>query len=32
MIDAEEFSTYDWKLTSNGEPVQVIGAAEGGRH
>ena len=31
-IDAKTFSTYDWKLTSNGEPVQVIGAAEGGRH
>ena len=31
-IDAKTFSTYDWRLTSNGEPVQVIGAAEGGRH
>jgi 2',3'-cyclic-nucleotide 2'-phosphodiesterase/3'-nucleotidase len=31
-IDAKTFSTYDWKLTSNGVPVQVIGAAEGGRH
>ena len=31
-IDAKAFSTYDWRLTSNGVPVQVVGAAEGGRH
>ena len=31
-IDSREFSTYDWRLTANGSPVTVTGAAEGGRH
>ena len=31
-IDSREFSTYDWRLTANGTPVTVTGAAEGGRH
>ena len=32
MIDPTTFTTYDWKLVSNGQPVVVEGAAEGGRH
>ena len=31
-IDPTTFTTYDWKLVANGEPVIVEGAAEGGRH
>lgn len=31
-IDPITFTTYDWRLTSGGEPVTVEGAAEGGRH
>ena len=31
-IDASTFATHDWKLTADGAPVQVTGAAEGGRH
>jgi 2',3'-cyclic-nucleotide 2'-phosphodiesterase/3'-nucleotidase len=31
-IDPMTFTTYDWKLVSNGQPVVVEGAAEGGRH
>jgi 2',3'-cyclic-nucleotide 2'-phosphodiesterase/3'-nucleotidase len=31
-IDSKTFSTYDWRLTADGAPVQVTGAAEGGRH
>lgn len=32
VIDPTTFTTYDWKLVSNGQPVVVEGAAEGGRH
>ncbi|WP_406831557.1 5'-nucleotidase C-terminal domain-containing protein [Pedococcus sp. KACC 23699] len=32
VIDPATFTTYDWKLVSNGQPVVVQGAAEGGRH
>ena len=32
QIDPANFSTYDWQLTANGQPVLVEGAAEGGRH
>ena len=32
VIDPANFTTYDWKLVANGEPVVVEGAAEGGRH
>jgi 2',3'-cyclic-nucleotide 2'-phosphodiesterase/3'-nucleotidase len=32
VIDPTTFTTYDWKLVANGEPVTVEGAAEGGRH
>ena len=32
VIDPATFTTYDWKLVSNGTPVVVEGAAEGGRH
>lgn len=31
-VDPTTFTTYDWKLVANGEPVVVEGAAEGGRH
>lgn len=31
-IDPATFSTYDWKLVSNGAPVTIEGASEGGRH
>jgi 2',3'-cyclic-nucleotide 2'-phosphodiesterase/3'-nucleotidase len=31
-IDPTTFTTYDWKLVANGEPVVIEGAAEGGRH
>nr|WP_238338415.1 5'-nucleotidase C-terminal domain-containing protein [Pedococcus badiiscoriae] len=31
-IDPTTFTTYDWKLVANGQPVVVEGAAEGGRH
>jgi 2',3'-cyclic-nucleotide 2'-phosphodiesterase/3'-nucleotidase len=31
-IDPTTFTTYDWKLVANGQPVSVEGAAEGGRH
>ncbi len=30
-IDPPSFTVYDWRLTANGEPVQVEGAVEGGR-
>ena len=32
VIDPATFTTYDWKLVADGEPVVVQGAAEGGRH
>jgi 2',3'-cyclic-nucleotide 2'-phosphodiesterase/3'-nucleotidase len=32
VIDPTTFTTYDWKLVANGQPVVVEGAAEGGRH
>jgi 2',3'-cyclic-nucleotide 2'-phosphodiesterase/3'-nucleotidase len=32
VIDPTTFTTYDWKLVSNGQPVVIEGAAEGGRH
>jgi 2',3'-cyclic-nucleotide 2'-phosphodiesterase / 3'-nucleotidase len=32
VIDPGTFTTYDWKLVANGQPVVVEGAAEGGRH
>ncbi|WP_235543534.1 bifunctional UDP-sugar hydrolase/5'-nucleotidase [Phycicoccus sp. Soil803] len=32
VIDPTTFTTYDWRLVSNGQPVVVEGAAEGGRH
>ena len=32
VIDPATFTTYDWKLVANGEPVVVEGASEGGRH
>ena len=32
VIDPTTFTTYDWRLVSDGEPVTVVGAAEGGRH
>ncbi|WP_082553396.1 bifunctional UDP-sugar hydrolase/5'-nucleotidase [Phycicoccus sp. Root101] len=32
VIDPATFTTYDWKLVANGQPVVVEGAAEGGRH
>jgi 2',3'-cyclic-nucleotide 2'-phosphodiesterase / 3'-nucleotidase len=32
VIDPTTFTTYDWKLVANGQPVTVTGAAEGGRH
>jgi 2',3'-cyclic-nucleotide 2'-phosphodiesterase/3'-nucleotidase len=31
-FDPTTFTTYDWKLVANGQPVTVAGAAEGGRH
>ena len=31
-IDPTTFTTYDWKLVANGQPVIVEGASEGGRH
>ena len=31
-IDPTTFTTYDWKLVANGQPVVVQGASEGGRH
>jgi 2',3'-cyclic-nucleotide 2'-phosphodiesterase/3'-nucleotidase len=30
-IDPTTFTTYDWKLVADGQPVQVVGAVEGGR-
>ncbi|GAB3435396.1 5'-nucleotidase C-terminal domain-containing protein [Phycicoccus ginsengisoli] len=30
-IDPTTFTTYDWKLVADGQPVQVNGAVEGGR-
>jgi 2',3'-cyclic-nucleotide 2'-phosphodiesterase/3'-nucleotidase len=30
-IDPTTFTTYDWKLVADGQPVQVEGAVEGGR-
>ena len=32
VIDPTTFTTYDWKLVANDQPVVVEGAAEGGRH
>jgi 2',3'-cyclic-nucleotide 2'-phosphodiesterase/3'-nucleotidase len=32
VIDPTTFTTYDWKLVADGQPVVVEGAAEGGRH
>jgi 2',3'-cyclic-nucleotide 2'-phosphodiesterase/3'-nucleotidase len=32
VIDPTTFTTYDWRLVANGQPVVVEGAAEGGRH
>jgi 2',3'-cyclic-nucleotide 2'-phosphodiesterase / 3'-nucleotidase len=32
VIDPTTFTTYDWKLVSDGQPVVVEGASEGGRH
>jgi 2',3'-cyclic-nucleotide 2'-phosphodiesterase / 3'-nucleotidase len=32
VIDPLSFTTYDWKLVANGQPVVIEGAAEGGRH
>ncbi|HET8599816.1 MAG TPA: 5'-nucleotidase C-terminal domain-containing protein [Segeticoccus sp.] len=32
VIDPEAFFVADWHLTSNGDPVIVTGASEGGRH
>ncbi len=32
VIDPTTFTTYDWRLVANGQPVTVEGAAEGGRH
>jgi 2',3'-cyclic-nucleotide 2'-phosphodiesterase / 3'-nucleotidase len=32
VIDPTTFTTYDWRLVANGEPVVIEGAAEGGRH
>ncbi|MCE1178521.1 MAG: 5'-nucleotidase C-terminal domain-containing protein [Micrococcales bacterium] len=29
-IDPADFTTYDWHLVSGGNPVQVVGAVEGG--
>ena len=31
-IDPATFASVDWRLVSNGQPVVVEGAAEGGRH
>ncbi|MDR6862049.1 5'-nucleotidase C-terminal domain-containing protein [Phycicoccus sp. 3266] len=31
-IDPTTFTTYDWKLVADGQPVIVEGASEGGRH
>jgi 2',3'-cyclic-nucleotide 2'-phosphodiesterase/3'-nucleotidase len=31
-IDPTTFTTYDWKLVADGQPVVVEGASEGGRH
>jgi len=32
VIDPTTFTTFDWELVANGQPVTVEGAAEGGRH
>jgi 2',3'-cyclic-nucleotide 2'-phosphodiesterase / 3'-nucleotidase len=32
VIDPTTFTTFDWNLVANGQPVTVEGAAEGGRH
>jgi 2',3'-cyclic-nucleotide 2'-phosphodiesterase/3'-nucleotidase len=32
VIDPTTFTTYDWRLVADGQPVSVEGAAEGGRH
>ncbi len=32
VIDPTTFTTYDWKLVADGEPVVVQGSVEGGRH
>ena len=32
VIDPTTFTTYDWRLVSNGEPVTIEGATEGGRN
>jgi 2',3'-cyclic-nucleotide 2'-phosphodiesterase / 3'-nucleotidase len=32
FVDPTTFTKYDWQLTSNGSPVIIEGAAEGGRH